>query len=225
MQDFLLVTEYSYTGNFTFKYNTWVGLLLLLLLEALPIQTTCSITLITEKLHCKEYKKKKCRCNKLSRWNYLSGTLLGKLISQVTPDASSPTGDQYHLLAQVLPSVWQQRKQTCPDYVIEHLKREKAHTTRVLQIHLEKCSVAADEQPIMFTLQVYVHFWCPPNCAIYEQVCQHANTLICSIRNCCMSNPLASKNCVTSRSSDMTVDMHHALEMSEWSVITPVNRC
>lgn len=53
-------------------------------------------------------------------WIYLFGPLLGKLFGQVTPDASSSTGDQNHLLGQVFSSAWQERSQTCPDYVVKH---------------------------------------------------------------------------------------------------------
>lgn len=84
--------------------------------------------------------RSRCGCNKLPalRWIYLSGPLLGKLFGQVTPDASSPTGDQNHLLGQILPPAWQQRRQTCSDYIVDHLNREKKHTTRAPELHLGK---------------------------------------------------------------------------------------
>ena len=148
--------------------------------------------------------------------DYLSGPLLGKLFRQVTADASSSAGDQHHLLAQVLPHAWQQRKQTCSDYIIEHLKREQTHTPRAPQIHLDGaraglcsgvdalCSNSAAPTATSELLQVY----------------PHANSLMCSLGNCCMSNPLAQTDdkkhkCVTSSRSDMIVDMHHAVGLSE----------
>lgn len=72
----------------------------------------------------------------VDRWSYLSGPLLGELLGQVTADASSPAGDQNHLPGQVLPTAWQQRGQTCPDDVVEHLNREKHHATRAPHLHL-----------------------------------------------------------------------------------------
>lgn len=77
------------------------------------------------------------------QFTYLSGPLLGKLFGQVTTDASSSAGDQNHLLCQVFPTAWQQRRQTCPDYVVQNLNREQKHTTCALKLHLTsiKCSL------------------------------------------------------------------------------------
>ena len=72
----------------------------------------------------------------VKRYFYLSGPLLGELLGQVSPDASSPAGDQHHLPAQVLPPARQQGRQTGSDQVVEHLDREEEHTTRALQLHV-----------------------------------------------------------------------------------------
>lgn len=69
------------------------------------------------------------------RSTHLPGALPGELLGQVASDASSPTGDQNHLPAQVLASARQERRHTRPDDVVEHLNREKHHATRAPQLH------------------------------------------------------------------------------------------
>lgn len=122
------------------------------------------------------------------KFTYLSGPLLGKLFSQVTTDASTSAGDQNHLLCQVFPTAWQQRRQTCPDYVVQNLNREKKHTTRAPELHLTILNVCCCKFTTGSPRSGRKSAWPAP-----AQVYPHANSVIRSHTNCCMSNPRPGK--------------------------------